>query len=880
MKKFLKIAGLAVGLIIVLMLILPFVFKDKIVVLVKNEANKMLNARLEFEELDLSFFRHFPKASIGLKNFSLSGIDEFEGDTLVSARRVSAAVDVMSLFGNEGFDIHYITVDRPSVKALKLKDGRVNWDIVKPDTAAVVRQEEDTVTSDFALKLKKLSITDGVLTYRDDSAGMTASMRDFNLTLAGDMSAADTRLDCRLRVQDVYFRQNQVTLLNKAELEADVRLDADMQHNKFTFSKNEFRLNAIRLNVDGWVMLPPDGMDMDIRVNSPSVGFKDILSLIPAVYRNNFDKLQTSGTLTLDAWAKGKLAGEDYPAFGATLSVKNGMVDYDLPEAVREIEIQASADNPGGSLNNTRVEISKLSFTFAGNPFRATFSATTPLTDLNFRATADGRIDLNKVKDFYPLGDSVRLSGLLTADLNFAGRMSDIEKERYQNIRGEGVFAIKGMTLDMPDLPAVSVEEISASVSPEALTLKQLAVKVGLSDIEAKGQMSNYLPYLLKNETLKGNLQVSSRLLDLNELMGGETASGESDAVADTTALEVFEVPGNLDLMLTVQLKKVIFQQMNIDDFSGKLQVSDGTVRMAPVSFGLFGGRIDASGSYSTALRKDAPDVRFNLAVRNASFEKTFRELDMIRKLVPLFEKTGGTYSLSLDMQTLLDAHMNPDLQSLKAKGVLQSNNIQVQNIGVFDQLATLLKDDRLKKIEAKDLKISFTIEDGKIITSPFNIRMGNISLNLAGTTGLDQQIDYTADISLPENSLGGYVQQVKATIGGTFTKPEIHLNTGEMAKDAVNKLLTDKMLERAGTSSSASKEEQIAAIRRQAEEDGQKLVEAARREGGKLEEKAKNPVAKLAARKAAETLVKEAQKQADRMKEEAEKKVKEIENQ
>lgn len=880
MKKFLKILGLVVGLLVISMLVLPFVFKDKIIVMVKNEANKMLNARLEFGELDLSFFRHFPKASIGLKNFSLTGTGDFEGDTLVSARKVAAAVDVMSLFGTEGFDIHYVTVDKPSVKAIKLKNGRVNWDIMKPDTAVAVAGESDTLASDFALKLKKLAITDGTLVYRDDSMGMAASARHFNLELTGDMSARNTSLNCRIGTDGVFFRQDKVTLLNNAEFEASVKVDADLENNKFTFSKNEFRLNAIRMNVDGWVALPEDEVDMDLRLNSPSVNFRDILSLIPAVYRNNFDKLKTSGTLTFDAWAKGKMAGRSYPAFEVALQVKDGMVDYDLPEAVRQIGIHARAGSPGGDLNNTRIEVSNLSFTFAGNPFRATFSAVTPLTDLDFKATADGKVDLNKVKDFYPLGDSIRLSGLLTADLNFAGRMSDIEKERYQRIRGEGVFSIRDMVLNMPGLPGVSVEEITASVSPEALALKRLAVKVGSSDLQAKGQVTNYLPYLLKSETLKGNLQVTSALLDLNELMGGESVPDEAAAGSDTTALGAFDVPRNLDLMLTVQLKKVLFQQMNIEDFSGKVQMAGGTVRMAPVSFGLFGGRIDASGSYSTAVRKDAPDVRFDLRVKNASFERTFRELDMVRKLVPLFEKTGGTYSLSLDMQTLLDVHMNPDLQSLKAKGTLQSNDIHVQNIGVFDQLASLLKDDRLKKIEAKDLKISFTVEDGKIITSPFDIRMGNIDIKLAGTTGLDQRIDYTADISLPENSLGGYVQNVKAAIGGTFAKPEIHLNTSEMAQDAVNKLLTDKMLERAGTSSSASKEEQIAAIRRQAEEDGQKLVAAAQREGEKLVGKAGNPVAKLAAKKAAEVLVKEAQKQAEHIKQEAEKRVKQIENQ
>lgn len=58
----------------------------------------------------------------------------------------------------------------------------------------------------------------------------------------------------------------------------------------------------------------------------------------------------------------------------------------------------------------------------------------------------------------------------------------------------------------------------------------------------------------------------------------------------------------------------------------------------------------------------------------------------------PHFAKTGGTYSVKVDLKSALDSQMSPDLSSLTADGVIQSNDIQLQNIEVFSQLATLLK--------------------------------------------------------------------------------------------------------------------------------------------------------------------------------------------
>lgn len=72
----------------------------------------MLNAKLDFEELDISLLRNFPKATIELKNLSVVGIGEFDGDTLVAADEIAAAVDLLSLFGDSGYEISYVTLDR------------------------------------------------------------------------------------------------------------------------------------------------------------------------------------------------------------------------------------------------------------------------------------------------------------------------------------------------------------------------------------------------------------------------------------------------------------------------------------------------------------------------------------------------------------------------------------------------------------------------------------------------------------------------------------------------------------------------------------------------------------------------------------------------
>ena len=145
MKKFMKTTGIVLTCIIALMVILPFAFKGKIKELVIEEGNKMLNAEFGFEDLDISLFREFPKASIGLEGFWLKGKDVFEHDTLVKAGDLQVAVDLMSLFGDSGFDISKVLLSDTYLKAIVLEDGHPNWDIMKSDTTPV---EEETAPAD------------------------------------------------------------------------------------------------------------------------------------------------------------------------------------------------------------------------------------------------------------------------------------------------------------------------------------------------------------------------------------------------------------------------------------------------------------------------------------------------------------------------------------------------------------------------------------------------------------------------------------------------------------------------------------------------------------------------------------------------------------
>ena len=880
MKKFVKIAAIVLAVILAIALVAPIALRGKIADIVKREANEMLAAKLDFEKLDISLLRHFPNASLELKGLTLVGVDRFEGDTIVAARRISVVVNLMSLFGDSGFEVTKVILASPAVHARKFADGAVNWDVMKPSDA-VEEEPADEVSepSSFRLSVRDFRISDAAIRYEDDSTNMRFSTAPLSLRLRGNMSAERTDLDLRLTAKQMRFVSGGIPLLSGAEAELAAVIDADLKNNRFTFSHNTLRLNAISVGLDGWVELRDDALAVDLTAGCDKVQFKDVLSLIPAFYTREFRNLTAGGELSMALWAKGEMRGPALPAFELKTEVRNGSFQYSsLPKAVTGINIAAKVSNPGGVMDKTVVDLSKFGLQMAGNSVAATFYATNLVSDPVFRATAAGRVDLGAVREVYPLEKGVELGGQISADLKLSGRMSDIEKNRYEKLGAQGAFTIEELGLTLPSLPAVHIRRAAATVTPAAMTLGEFGVTVGRSDLAANGQLTNYIGYLLRGDMLSGRLYVKSELLDLNEIMDAMPASEEvAGEEAPAEPMRAIEIPRNLNLSLNTELRKVLFEKMTVSDITGEMSIAGGALSLDRLSLGIFGGKAAASGSYSTAADPAKPALKLNADISGASFQKTFEELEMVQKLVPIFSKTGGDYSLALDMRTSLDSQMSPDLQSLSATGEIRSANIHVQNIEAFDALAKALNNDDLRKIEAKDVAIRFVIKDGRIATQPFDLKMGGVNINLSGSTGLDQTIDYTAKVALPG---GKTLQSIGVGIGGTFSSPKITLGVKEAAEEAVKNVVNEQIQKLTG-SESLSEEiaKQAENLRAEAKRAGEKLVEAAQSQRTKLVEEAskKGALAKIAAEKAGDKLVQEAEKQAAKLESEAEKQIEKL---
>jgi hypothetical protein len=393
------------------------------------------------------------------------------------------------------------------------------------------------------------------------------------------------------------------------------------------------------------------------------------------------------------------------------------------------------------------------------------------------------------VEKVYPL-ENTKLNGTVNADFKVDGRMSYIEKEQYDKVIASGTIALSDMQLAMPDIPTVDIRKSLFTFTPKYLQLSETTVYVGDNDVTLDSKFENYMGYVFKDSTLKGSLNVKSNNMNVNDFM---TASTDTVAATTATADESssIEIPKNIDFSMSVDMKKVLFSTFTFENVVGKLNVKDGKADMSNLSLNTMGGKVVMNGYYSTAAEKTS-EFNASMKLSDMSFAQTYKELDMVRQIAPIFENLKGTYSGNMTMNTTLDDQLNPNLNTLQANGTISTKNISLSGVTAIDKIADALGKSELKEMTVKDMSVDFTVKDGRLQTNPFDIKLGNYTMNLSGTTGLDQTIDYSGKIKLPESagSLAN-LSTVDLKIGGSFTSPKVTLDTKSMAKQAAASVAT-----------------------------------------------------------------------------------------
>jgi hypothetical protein len=797
LSKILKIAGSVLVLVAVTLFAVPYFFKDQIKAKITEAINKKVDARVSFEDADLSLFKNFPNANVTLYQLDIINKAPFEGDTLASIEEIDLKMSIKELFKgkDEAMDIQGITSKNGMINILFNKDGLGNYDIA-------IKKKEASASSPLTLNIQKYEIENFKFKYFDESSKIKMVIDSINHEGTGDFAASKLDLVTKSTAK-ITIDMDKVNYMQNVPLTLDAVLGIDLDKSKYTFKENKALINQLPLQFDGFIQLVDAGQEYDLKFKTPTSSFKNFLGVVPAVYAANVDNVKTTGDFTVVGFAKGLYSDTTVPKFNIDIASNNASVQYpDLPKSIQNIIIDSKIINETGILNDTYINLDKLSFRIDQDVFNIKANIKNITENAVVDAVLKGTINLANVSKAYPIKLKKPLTGILKADVTTKFDMQSVEKSQYENIRNAGSMSLSDFKYADENGKTMNISNALIQFNPSQVNLKQFDATTGKSDLSVTGVLENFYGFIFKNQELKGNFNLNSNQLAVSDFVT-TTEAGKTDSKT-----EAMKIPAFLNASLTAKANTVLYDNLTLKDVSGKLIIKDEKLTMENIKTSIFDGNIGLNGAVST--KGNVPTFNMDLSLKQVDIAQSFTQLDFLKKLAPIAGIINGKLNSTIKLNGNLDATaMRPDLKTLTGDllGQLLSTTVNSTNSTLLTALGSNLKFIDVSKINLNNLKAAITFEDGMVSVKPFDINYKDIKATIGGTHGFDQSMNYNIKFDVPVKYLGTEANSliaklsptdaaklenipINASLTGNFTNPKISTDIKTAVTNLTNQLV------------------------------------------------------------------------------------------
>jgi hypothetical protein len=750
-SKILKTTGATLLVVVALIWAAPYIFQGKINRLIKAQISKDLRARVSFTGTSISFFRHFPDISIGLEHVQINCVGEFQDDTLMLANQFDMSCDLKSLFTGDSIRVHSVIINEPHFHLVLNKQGHANWNIMKsvPDPLDHI----DSSARPFNLNIQRYAIHKGFVDYQDQHRDIHVVVNNLDHEGKGDFSSESFTLNTKTTSDAVDFDyRGKIPYRVSVKTGIDIAFRVDRKTHTWSFNSDRVFLNDLVLHTEGFFeWINDSSYNMNIRYKAPSTKFKNLLSMLPSVYQKDFAKLESSGQVNLNGFVKGRYDEKHFPSYHTNLFVQNGYFKYpDLPAPVENIRFGLQVDNTDGSPDHFTVNISEAHAAINHDTLDMHLlfknSETKPFIDFALA----GKMDLSNFAKSFKLENGTHMEGMLVADVHAKGDLQEMENHKKDIFEAGGDFSLENFSYASKGFPGgIMLDELLMEFNPKNVSVKELKGTYLSTHLGVSGKLNNLFEFAFSNQPLNASLDLKTEELNLREWINNRNGSAPSGFNT------VFVVPDNVDLTLHAEATRFHFDNLDMQNVDANLTMSDQTVHLLQVKANGLDGEINLDGTYSTLENKENPDFALNYDVKTLDVQKTFFAFNTIRKIMPVAKFISGNINAHMRLIGSLNNDMTTDLRTLFGEGQVELLGGTMKEFDPMDKLSQSLDITGLKDMPMNNVKADFSFRSGKVAVSPFLLQTGNIEMEIAGSHGFDQSVDYGISLKVPRSQLG-----------------------------------------------------------------------------------------------------------------------------
>ena len=502
-----KYLGITFVVILGLLFLTPIIFADTIKEQIKKTANEKLSAELNYSDVSVSFFHHFPSLTLTLSDLNLNGSAPYKNEKFITAKEISFGINVASLVFSKTVKIDQIYLSDSFINVKVNANGEANYNIYKSTKPSNPKDSTET-----ALKLERIEILNSKIIYDDQSTKVHFDAFGFNYKGKGNLDKAVFDLYSVAKIEKLnVIYEGEPYLMNK-KVDADLITKVNVNSLSFFFQQNNLKINQLLVDFKGKFDFLKDGYNMDFVIKSDNSNLKDVFTAFPPKYVTWLSKTELNGNTNLLLTLKGDyIAAQNIaPDLNLDIKIDSGFVNYNKSAfPVSNLNLDIKTKVPSLNPDLLILDAKNLSLNINKDYLKSKFyvkGANTPDINGEFKA----KIDLEKLMKALGIPD-VELKGSLTGDVKANGKFD--QKNRLFPITN-GVIDLENGYLKTPYYPNPitnitikskidnqkgTFDDLKVSLKPAQFTFegKPVFVEADLSnfddltyDIKAKGELN------------------------------------------------------------------------------------------------------------------------------------------------------------------------------------------------------------------------------------------------------------------------------------------------------------------------------------------------------------------------------------------------------
>ncbi len=617
--KALKITGIAVTAILLLMYVVPLFFADNITKSIKDLANENIKAKMDFESIDLSFYKKFPLLTVTIEKPEIKGVGLFEDKTLLQASSISFGIDLLSLVQDK-VKLNTVYLDDVEFHVQVDAEGNANYNIWISEEE---KEKNDTDATD--LRIEKIKITNAHIFYQDIANKLQIEAKGFNYLGTGDLSSEVFELKTLAKMESFDLIFDGIAYVKQKPVSAKLITKIDTKSLNFVFEENDLRIKELPVSFKGKFGFLDRGYDLFFDVESTNGKLEQLLSLLPTAYQSWLDQTEISGISDVTFQLKGQYIAEENikPSVKFGLKIKEGSVAYNkMQNPLKNFNLDFDLNLPDLDLDRLKVDINNLDFSLKNKMTKGSFhllGLESPIVSGSLKSS----LDLKVLQEAIGL-QKMDLAGQLDFDFAIEGQyargvvISGLRKNQIDTVvTSIPKFRLDGQIKDgyykMAQLPA-ALEKINFNLHAEAQDSIYQNTSIRVQNLSAQA-LTNFIKghfeiKNLKNYDLDANVQAQLNLAEISKFVPMEQVEMRGDILVDVVAKGTYE-PHKKRFPITNSVVKVHrgyikmlgmpelpIENIDIETYisSKRGSYSDLLIKVLPIQFTLAGEpfKIDA----------------------------------------------------------------------------------------------------------------------------------------------------------------------------------------------------------------------------------------------------------------------------------------------